>query len=169
MSMIGYLLRVTKPELDQYIEDSSLLEERAFLEEDIEDENLLDIDKTWEGILYLLTGYNLEQIGNASPPLSWAFLSGQIIDEELDMGYGPANYCMPDQVKMIADALKELPSETLKQRYNAAKMQELEIYPFDWLQDENGILEYVLEHYESMREFYAIAARNNQAVITYLN
>lgn len=165
--MIGNLLRVTKSELDQYLQDSSLLEERVFPEEYIEDEYLLDIDKTWEGILYLLTGYNLEQIENATPPLSWALFSGQIIDEELDMGYGPANYCLPDQVKTIAAALKELPSEVLKQRFDPAKMQELEIYPFDWLQDENAF-EYVSQHYESMREFYEIAATNNQGVITFL-
>ncbi len=86
---------------------------------------MLDIDKTWEGILYLLTGYNLDQIENATPPLSWALFSGQIIGEELDMGYGPANYCLPDQVKTIAAALRELPSETLKQRFDPTKCNNL--------------------------------------------
>jgi hypothetical protein len=168
MGMIRNLLRVTKSELDEYLKDSSLLEDRIFTEEETEDENLLDIDKTWEGIFYLLTRCNLEQAENAAPPLSWTLFSGQIVDEELDMGYGPANYCLPAQVKEIATALKELPGEILKQKYDPVKMEELEIYPLDWLQDENAF-QYLSQRYESMREFYDTATINNQAVITFLS
>ena len=44
MSMIGNLLRVSNAELESYLENSSLLENRIY-ENDDEDSNLIDIDK----------------------------------------------------------------------------------------------------------------------------
>ncbi|MES2848645.1 MAG: YfbM family protein [Bacteroidota bacterium] len=173
--MIGNLLRVSKNELEEYLEDSTLFEQRIYPEEedhegdDIEDENLLDIDKAWEGIFYLLTGFNLAEAENATPPLSWSFFSGQILDEEQDVGYGPANYCLPEQVKEVALALKNMPSNELKKNYDAVKMDELEIYPFGWAADTDGGFEYLSHHYECLRDFFEVAAKNDQAVITFLN
>ena len=87
MSMIGNFLRVTKTQLEDYLKDSTLLETRIYDEEsDDEDPNLVDIDKSWEGILFLLTGQNLETIDH---PLAKVLFSGQIIDEDQDLGYGP--------------------------------------------------------------------------------
>ena len=59
MGMIMNLLRVSKQEFDNFVAKPSLFEEWAetFYEDDDEnDERLLDIDKAWGGILYLLTG-----------------------------------------------------------------------------------------------------------------
>src|SRR6478609_11842389 len=97
MSMIGHLLRVTKPELDEYLKDSSLLESSIYDEEtDEENPNLVDLDKSWDGILFLLTGQN---VVNTDHPLAKVLFSGQLIDEEQDLGYGPAHYLTPEQVK----------------------------------------------------------------------
>ncbi len=53
MSMIGNLLRVTKAELEEYLKDSSLLEKSIYDEEtDDENPNLVDIDKSWDGIVF---------------------------------------------------------------------------------------------------------------------
>ena len=45
MSMIGNLLRVSKTELEDYLNDSSLLEDNIYNEEDDENLNLINIDK----------------------------------------------------------------------------------------------------------------------------
>ena len=58
MSMIGNLLRVTKTELEEYLKDSSLLEDKIY-DVETENENLVDIDKSWDGIIFLLTGQSL--------------------------------------------------------------------------------------------------------------
>ena len=53
MSMIGNLLRVSNAELESYLENSSLLENRIY-ENDDEDSNLIDIDKAWNAILFFI-------------------------------------------------------------------------------------------------------------------
>lgn len=64
MGMIGNLLRVTKAELESYLEDSSLLEDKIYNDEvnddEPESEKFVDIDKTWDGIIFLLTGQSLD-------------------------------------------------------------------------------------------------------------
>lgn len=63
MSMIANLLRVTKAELEEYLNDSSLLESRIYNDEsDEEDPCLVDIDQSWDGIVFLLTGKALRII-----------------------------------------------------------------------------------------------------------
>nr|WP_243396793.1 DUF1877 family protein [Flavobacterium pectinovorum] len=47
MGMIANLLRVTTTELETYLQDSSLLEERIYDENATEDQNLNDVDKAW--------------------------------------------------------------------------------------------------------------------------
>ena len=51
MGMIMYLLRISKQELESYIDKPEL-----FLENRVDDAYSMDIDKAWGGILYLLTG-----------------------------------------------------------------------------------------------------------------
>ena len=161
--MIGNLLRVSNAELESYLENSSLLENRIY-ENDDEDSNLIDIDKAWNGILFLLTGQNLE---NLDHPMAKVFFSNQFIDEEQDLGYGPGHYLTPDQVKEVSSQLGQLSKEELRKKFDAKRMTELEIYPDIW--DGEDEVEYLLEYYEVIRNVYSTAAKNNEAVITFLN
>jgi len=164
MGMVGNLLRVTSSELEEYLQDSSLLENRVYDDEAEEDPNLVDIDKSWEGILFLLTGQNLE---NADHPLSRVLFSGQLIDEDQDLGYGPAQYLTSDQVKEVNAEISKITISELSKNYNPDKMSELEIYPNIW--DEEESLEYLTDYFQTVQEVYSEAARKNEAVITFLN
>ena len=126
MSMIGNLLRVTKSELEEYLKDSSLLETRIYDDEAEEPEpNLVDIDKSWDGIIFLLTGQNFE---NSDHPLTKVLFSGQIIDENQDLGYGPGQYLTPEQVKDLNEEISKISVKELSEKYDAQKMMELEVY-----------------------------------------
>ena len=46
---------MTKSELEYYLKDSSLLEDKIY-DDETENENLVDFDKSWDGIIFLLTG-----------------------------------------------------------------------------------------------------------------
>lgn len=127
--MIGNLFRVTTKELDEILEDSSLLENKVYSEDSDSMNNLLDLDKSWEAIFYLLTGHSVAEIEEAKPPLSWALFSGQVIDEGQDMGYGPAHYLTADQVGQLNKELDKITSEDLRKKYNGKKMNEAGIYP----------------------------------------
>jgi len=164
MSMIGNLLRVKKSELDEYLQDSSLLEERIY-QDDAEEPNLIDIDKAWEGIIFLLTGSNLAE---AEDPLVAILFSGQLLDEEQDLGYGPAHYLTPEQVVELNDELAKFSVEDLKEKFNTEKMMELGVYPEIWDEGDQAF-DYLSEYFLILQQFYSTAAANNEAVITYLS
>jgi hypothetical protein len=126
--MIGNLLSVTKTELENYLRDSSLLEHRIYNDE-TEDPDLVDIDKAWEGILFLLTGQCLAE---ADHPLMAVLFSGQMIDDDQDLGFGPAHYVTPAQVVELNDQISKLTITDLQQRFDPVKMTELGIYPDIW-------------------------------------
>lgn len=162
MGMIANLLRVTTTELETYLHDSSLLEERIYDENAFEDQNLNDVDKAWDGIIFLLTGQNIQ---NADHPLVQVLFSGQLIDEEQDLGYGPGHYLTSDQVKNISEQISKITTEDLKKKYNSKKMNELDVYPI-WDEDS---FDYLDENFKLLQQIYAEAANNDQAIITFLN
>lgn len=167
MSMIGNLLRVTKTELDEYLKDSSLLEKSIYDEEtDEENPNLVDIDKSWDGILFLLTGQN---VANTDHPLAKVLFSGQLIDEEQDMGYGPAHYLTPEQVKELNQQIATITIADLKQKYDPKRMEEMEVYPTIWESEGDEAFDYLSEYFKELQQVYSNAAENNEAIITFLN
>lgn len=163
MGMVLNLLRVSDSELGSYLNDSSLLEKRLDNEES-EDLNLVDIDKAWEGILFLLTGSNLESMTH---PLSRLLFSGQLIDEEQDLGYGPGNYLTPEQVKEIGQEISAISEVDLRKAFDVDRMTELTIYPNSWKSE--GIFDYLAEYFTVVKEVYATATQEDQGIITFLS
>ncbi len=164
MSMIGYLLRVTQDELDEYLNDSSLLEERIG-DNNVDADTLVDIDKSWDGIVYLLTGGSVQ---TAEHPLLRVLFSGQLIDEDQDLGYGPAHYLTPEEVAAVSEEIQKITREDLEQKYNAEEMTALQVYPSVW-EDDKETFTYLADNFESIKALYADAADNGEAVITFLS
>jgi len=164
MSMIGKLLRVSSNELEAYLKDSSLLEARLDAALDHDDPNLVDIDKSWDGINFLLTG---SIVGDSDHPLEKILFSMQYIDENQDLGYGPGNYVTSKQVKELNEQISKISSQELGKRYDSKKMEELELYPNSW--DETDMPSYLIENFKTVQEVYAMAAKNDQAIITFLS
>ena len=157
-------LRVSKDELKEYIENSELLEERVFSEDIDEDDNLLDLQKSWDGIAFLLTGKGATE---ASGELSNIMFSDKLIDEEQDMGYGPACYVESDEVKNLNNIISKISIEELKEKFDPNKMNQLELYPGDWDREEE--LEYLIENFKELQAFYQKATNENQAIIMMLS
>jgi Domain of unknown function (DUF1877) len=167
MGMTCTLLRVTKSELEEYLNDSSLLEDRIYDDEsEDEDENLIDIDKSWDGIIFLLTGQNFE---NADHPLLQVLFSGQIIDNEQDLGYGPAHYLTPEQVTDLNNQISKITVEDLRQKYDPEKMTELDVYPNVWEDEGEESFEYLSDNFLEVQQLYSDASKNGQAIITIMS
>lgn len=164
MSMIGNLLRVTKTELEDYLKDSSLLEDNIYNDE-TENEKLVDIDKSWDGVLFLLTGQNI--VSN-NHPLMKVLFSGQLIDEEQDLGYGPAHYLTPEQVVELNSEISKISIADLKQKFDPKKMTELEVYPTIWDEGDEAF-DYVADGFSTIQNVFADATKNGEAIITFLN
>ena len=168
MSMIGMFVRVTETELQNYISDSLLFENLIDDEAFDENPNVCDINKAWDVISYLLTGCGPSDLNNAKPPLSWTIFGSYVLDENQDLGYGPANYLTADQVAFLNEELSNISSKELATNFDTVRMNELGIYPNFWgkLEDE---IDYISYHFESLKQFYSTAATNGQAVICYLS
>jgi hypothetical protein len=175
MSMIGNFRRLSEAKLNallakpdgivEFLEqegDADATESEAFAD--------LDVDKAWHGIHFLLTGTAWE----GEPPLDFIVSGGRSIGDE-DVGYGPARGFTSKEVREIAGALSDLTSDALLARYDHATMNQLDVYPGGpdgWQprdRDENGLVEYLTENYEQLREFLIGAAREGEAVLIYLN
>ena len=173
MGMIMNLLRVSKQEFDNFVAKPSLFEEWAetFYEDDDEnDERLLDIDKAWGGILYLLTGVSFVcgSPEDEVDSLNCIFFSAQFFDEDMDVGYGPAHYLTPEQVAGINHKIASLTEADLKAHYDTEAMNEEEkLYPsLDW---NEKIFDYLYFHFQALQSFFATAASRGEAIVTYLN
>ena len=177
MSMIYNLLRVSPSELNSYLENSDLLFDRIYQSED-EDPAQIDLDKAWDGIHCLLTGTHLFNSQNEDEDVWYTPFSlimfpgndGQLINKNQNMGIGfPAHYQTAEQVTRAAALLATV---NLRERYQHVGSEALsQSYPFEiagqWLESED--LPYLEYYFEQMQQFFACAAENGEAVISYIN
>lgn len=159
MGVLAKYLSVSEDELALYQDQSSLLEERIN-EMKVDDANWINIDRSWDGIIYLLTGQGLN---TASGKLLRVIVSTQYVDESLDFGYGPAHYLDASEVKELYAELAKWDKAKLFQRFDADEMRALGIYPDIW--EEADAFAYLFYFFESIKRFYKSAAENNQAII----
>ena len=166
--MVACLLRVSGSELKEYIEDSGKLETRVDSDSIVNDSSFIEVDKSWDGISYLLSGPEIPESEKENDPLSWAMFGNKTLDENQDMGYGPAGYASIEDVKKIFSAMEKLNMEEIRKKFNPQEMMALGVYPEIW-SDEEESLEYLMEYYEVVVEFYKSAATEGQAVIAFLS
>lgn len=162
MGMTLNLIRINQHELDSFLNDPSLLED--FLDNDDENANQINIDKSWGGILFLLTGGTY----NDSHPSNRIFFSCNFIDEEQDLGYGPAHYLTKDEVSIYAKELSAINLEDLKNNFDPLKMDAIGVYPGNWERDGEEERTYLIEYFEELRSFYLAAAQKEQAILTFI-
>lgn len=141
---------------------------------------VVDIDKAWHGIHFLLTG-SADEPGMDRParrrglfgrrsapaaaapaPEATAIFGGEPIGT--DEGHGPARLIGAEQVAAIATALGAIDPQSLGARLDLPAMEEAAIYPGIW--DEPDVYDtYLGPHYEALRDFYLRAAAENAAVL----
>ncbi|UII27172.1 YfbM family protein [Fulvivirga maritima] len=167
MGMIGNVIRVSQEELNEFLNNPVTLEKKIYSDQSFEADWFLDLDKSWDGINYILTGDIIGGLENEPDILQRAFFSFQVISEEQDLGYGPAQYLNPTQVKETYSELEIMTNDILKSKVNGSEMNELGIYPEIWTEPESE--EFLIDSFNEFKEFYKKAAENNQAIVTYVN
>ncbi len=123
------------------------------------DTSELSLDKAWHGIHFLLTG----TIEEAPPPLGDAILGGTEIGE--DLGYGPARYLTPEQVREVAQALAGISTEEFARRFDLQKIRQAGVYALE----HDTTAEYCVSYFEKMTAYYRDAAANGNAMLLYLD
>ena len=158
--MIGNLLAVTQEELDSLYENPESISEILY---ETHQDDVVDLDKSWQVIHFMLTGFPYEGM----PPLCHAIFGQEPIGEE-DVGYGPALGTSSKVVSAISDALSKISEDEFCKMFNPESIAKADIYPQIWSED--GILEeYIVPKFRELKSFYAEAAANNHAVITFIN
>jgi len=166
MSMNGNFKALSDQELETLAADPSSVEQLLFaslLGGSSNGHEELEIDKAWHGLHFLLTGTAWE----GDFPLNFIATGGQEVGD--DLGYGPARALTSGEVHKIDAALEPLTRGALVQRFDPARMTELEIYPFGWSDDPDGELEYLLDFYAELRAFLRRTAERRDALLVYLS
>jgi hypothetical protein len=163
MSMIGNYLKLSDEQLDSLVNDPSKAKDLVYAKEEDDPSDLLDIDKSWHLIHFLLTGDGSE----GDYPLVNAVLGGKELPET-DAGYGPYRYLVPDEVEAVSQALASISAEDLWSRFNASRVKSEDIYPSIWTGDEDDKA-YISQNYEALRRYFADAAASGDAMLLYLS
>ena len=164
MSMTGNYLRVSERTLNDLRADPSKVGD--FLNEQVEfaSDEYLDIDKSWHIIHFLLTGTESE----CDPPLGNVVMGGTKLSGE-DMGQGSCpRYLTPTEVRDVSRALEAVSPEQLVARWDSRRIAAADIYPQIW-DDSPENRDYVSDNYQEVRDLFAVAAENGDAVILWLH
>lgn len=146
----------------QYLSDANLQELKSFyaeeddIFEEVEDWNdeaeiLLDIDKMWDALHFVLTGVScIEPIKNN--PLSEAVVGVFSIDgiEEY------ISYIEKSRIKDIVFALDNFDIEKALKTFSMKECKEAELYPdiWDYEEETDEIKEEIMDYFQDMKDFY---------------
>ena len=146
----------------QYLSDNNLQELKSFyaeeddIFEEVEDWNdeaeiLLDIDKMWDALHFVLTGVScIEPIKNN--PLSEAVVGVFSIDgiEEY------ISYIEKSRIKDIVFALDNFDIEKALKIFSMKECKEAELYPdiWDYEEETDEIKEEIMDYFQNMKDFY---------------
>ena len=170
MAMFGNLIRVSKERLENYKENSNELEKLVISKDFYSAPFYIDIDKSWEAVHFILCGESLfvpKVAKSSSSELTSVIFNSQLIDEEQDLGYGPAAYNTPNQVEIITKKLNALNLKDLESRFDGNALNKAEIYPEIWNESESK--KYAFDNLKSVIKFFNEATKNNEAIISYIN
>ena len=152
MGMVWVARLADDAEAATIFEDQSLAYEFINPEDEAayDKDAVLDLDKEWHALHFLLTG-------SADPldsPLSLILSSSEPIGD--DNGYGPTYYIAPDRFRAFDEALSSLDDEALRSRYDPDAMVAHHVYLADLYQEEGESgLAFLLQRLKDLRSFAA--------------
>lgn len=131
------------------------------------EELVLDIDRRWDMLLYLL--YDARRFDSAQDPNHPAYLAvngGDAIGQSVTSGIGiPIRYLTPEQVKEVFVWLGAQDETILRSRWDAGQMANEGVYK---IHPEEGdyMLDYVIDDFHDLSDLFAKAAMDNHSIIT---
>ena len=128
--------------------------------------DLGDLDKSWHGIHYLLTGTADE----SGTPLEFLVAGGTSVGDE-DVGYGPPRVFTSAETRAIAGALAAVTDEDLRSRFAPEAMMRAEIYPEIWDRDpkDDDTLGYLMEYLAILREAMTTVTSRGHGLLVVLS
>lgn len=120
----------------------------------------LELEKSWHCLHFLLSG-KVSETGDE--PIEKAILGGaEIADTEGVMGYGPARYLEPGEVKKITAALESYPIEQKASKFSPAAAEAAKIYC------PNHSAEGLVHYFNLVKNYYREAVSKKHAMLIWV-
>ena len=166
MSMTLTIVALGEDKMARVLADPGAALDLVFPEDEtaLDGGSVVDLDKSWHGIHYLLTGTAWE----GEPPLNALVAGGrELPDPEGEWGYGPPRVLNPPDTIAFATALDLLSDEELAARFEPSDMLAKEIYPAIWDRDpaDDDTLAWLMEYVTRLREFIREALREPRGLL----
>ena len=120
--------------------------------------NVLSLEKAWHGLHYLLTGDPWGGNGTRGFMLTGGTEQGD------DLGYGPARYFDPEEVREISDELNGITEGELWSNFDARQMTSSGVYPNIWGEPVDDLQEEYFDYFQMLKEFLAQTADHGEAM-----
>ena len=133
-------------------------------DEELNEEAMLDIDKAWHMLHYLLAGVDE---GPTDNPLSKVVLGGEIFDE-CEMEYG-AWLISKEDVAEACHALKNFSKQSLYEKFSIEDMIKKDIYPVQPEHGKEEMVEYISHYFDDIVDFFNKAKEENEHIIFFIN
>jgi hypothetical protein len=132
------------------------------------DPTRVDLEKDWHALHFLLTGdASLDPQHHPNEPLHNVVMGGT--PTSVEASYGPVRKLEGEDLQQIADALRSVSVNDLRQSFSAEKFNAADIYPNPrpggWDADE---LEGLFQTFPKLQQLFADACKMNEIVILYM-
>jgi hypothetical protein len=158
--MVLCLRQAKDDDLSRLRSDTEAADDFLFDDEAYASGALVDFDKAWNALHFMLTGNDAE----TDHPLSFFPNNPERIGT--DNGYGGPWIYTPAQVRAFNDALAALSDEELMARYDPSEMVKHDVYLADALIDDGPEgLEYVMQSVPALRALMEKSAAEGSSIV----
>lgn len=164
MSMIGNVKSVDGSIIDGLLANPESVHDIVHPEDETEDQSILDLDKSWHAIHYVLTG----EAWAGEFPNGFLVSCGQQIGDE-DVGYGPARAFRPDEVKRISEYLIDIDDGLFLERFSIEKLKNADIYPSFGDQTKEEEVPYFLQYFQELKQFIQKCSEANKGILVFID
>jgi uncharacterized protein DUF1877 len=125
----------------------------------------LDIGESWHGLQYLMTGTAWE----GAAPLDFLVRGGEDVGD-IPSDEGTARVFKPAEVKKLSEALHGLSQGSLRSRFDARKLLELDIYPGLWDEPAEDVnpLDELVSYFAELRKLVSQVAQRGHALLVHI-
>jgi hypothetical protein len=163
MGMVLYLRRASAPDIDRMRATPDQLGDFVYGDGE-PNSDLVDFDKAWHALHYLLTG----SADATKSPLSLLLGDWETFGQD-ENGFGGGWIAPPKALQAFNAALSRITDVDLRARYDPAAMHAEDVYLSDVFVDEGPeALDYLLQSLPELRRFAARCADTNAGAIIVL-
>lgn len=159
MSMTTFIYAPTESEILSVLRDSDT--RRRFFSLGNKSAPMLDLDKSWHGLHYLLTG----SAWDGESPSGFLVDGGELID--LDMT--SARVFWPKQVADIDEMLASATEDGLRRKFEPKTMMQEQVYPEIWDRDprKDDTLAWLISKFQELKQFVSSARSRGGCLVVH--